>query len=139
MWTWYDARWIGWSGSHERTSAKFRRPLPWRAPTIVNTRVPAFPGCGEAGGWAEWRLHSTFVRDGAVFMQMAAKRLPLSGARAHQFKRKFALADRPHAMMNAAGAQARLRNGKAGALLTDEIFHRHTHIAQHQLTMPLGR
>ena len=57
------------------------------------------------------------------------------GPLAHQLQRALRHADIAHAVMDAAGAQTRLRNREAGAFLAEQIGHRHAAILIDDLAM----
>src|SRR5581483_2045765 len=60
------------------------------------------------------------------------------GPSAHELQRPFGGADRPHAVVDAARAEAGLGDGEAAALLAEEVGHRDAHVLQRHLHVALG-
>ena len=73
------------------------------------------------------------------FGQLLAERLAAQRTPAHQLQRHLGLADRPHAMMDAAGPEPALRDLEAPALAEDQIVLRHADIVEADVHMAVRR
>src|SRR5688500_6161813 len=78
---------------------------------------------------------STSSRAWALFMQVLAESFSVLGALAHQFERQFGKANCPHAMVDAPGAKAGLRHGKAAAFLAEQVLDRYADVAEDHFAM----
>ena len=67
------------------------------------------------------RLSAICVLDDALVGERLAERDALLRARAHQLERPLGHADRAHAVVDAAGAEAGLRDREAAALLAEQV------------------
>ncbi len=76
---------------------------------------------------------------GVTFGQMAAECLALPHAVAHEIEGDFRLADRAHAMMDAAGPQPSLCHHEAIAFRAEQVFDWNAHILKAYLAMAFRR
>jgi hypothetical protein len=68
------------------------------------------------------------VADVGVLRDRLAERLALVGAGAHELERPLGDADRPHAVVDAPGAEPGLRDREAHALAGDEVGRGHANV-----------
>ena len=99
--------------------------------------------------WAVWstysRAMSISMRDSAIqswIRPFWATRVPNVGALQrtidHELEGTLGHADRAHAVVDAAWAEAGLGDGEAAALLTEEVVGRHAHVLVDDLGMAPG-
>jgi hypothetical protein len=84
------------------------------------------------------RLRDAFLRD-IVVAERLAESDALARAPAHQLQRTFGDANLPHAVVDAAGTETRLRNFEATPLAQEKIRRRDAHILEDHLAMPVWR
>ena len=84
------------------------------------------------------RFGDAFVPDG-LFGDGLAEGHARAHAPAQQFQRAFGRADRAHAMVDAARAEAALGDLETAALAEQQILRRYAHVAQHHFHMPVRR
>ncbi len=75
----------------------------------------------------------------ALFRYAPAECDALLGALAHHFERPFGQTDQTHAMVDAPGSQAALRNFEAASLAQQEILHGYAHVDEVDLRVAMGR
>jgi len=84
------------------------------------------------------RLCDAFARD-PLFGQRAAEGGALRGAAAHVLQRALGAADHAHAVVDAPGAQAALRNLETAPLAEQDVARRHAHVGECHFGMAVRR
>ena len=78
------------------------------------------------------------LADDALLGERLAERGALVGAPAHQLERALGDADRAHAVVDPARAEARLGDREAAALLAEQVRPRDPHVLEDDLAVALG-
>ena len=73
----------------------------------------------------------------ALLGQRLAERDPLLHPVDHQRQRPLGRAERAHAVVDAARAEPRLGDREPGALLAEQVRHRHPHVVEDDLAVPV--